>query len=73
MIEPINGQTEKNNGTSNTINDVDWPGLRAAAVAIGIRKAARQAARDLPPDERERFVQLVSLVVPARIGLNNAR
>jgi hypothetical protein len=29
----------------------------AAAVAIGIRKAARQAARDLPPDERERFVE----------------
>ena len=36
---------------------VDWSGLRAAAVAIGIRKAARQAARDLPPDEQERFVQ----------------
>jgi len=39
------------------VNDVDWPGLRAAAVAIGIRPAARQAARDLPPHERERFVQ----------------
>src|SRR5262245_36134210 len=39
------------------MNDVDWPGLRAATVAIGIRKAARQAARDLPPDEQERFVQ----------------
>src|SRR5436190_19326276 len=37
--------------------DIDWPGLRAAAVAIGIRAAARQAAQDLPPDERERFVQ----------------
>lgn len=37
--------------------DIDWPGLRAAAVAVGIRKAARQAARDLPSDERERFVQ----------------
>jgi len=37
--------------------EIDWPGLRAAAVAIGIRKAARQAARDLPPDEQERFVQ----------------
>jgi len=53
MIQAKNGQAEKNNGTSNTINDVDWPGLRAAAVAIGIRKAARQAARDLPPDEQE--------------------
>jgi hypothetical protein len=37
--------------------EIDWPGLRAAAVAIGIRPAARQAARNLPPDEQERFVQ----------------
>jgi hypothetical protein len=37
--------------------EIDWAGLRAAAVAIGIRKAARQAARDLPPDEQERFIQ----------------
>jgi len=37
--------------------EIDWAGLRAAAVAIGIRPAARQAARHLPPDERERFVQ----------------
>jgi hypothetical protein len=37
--------------------EIDWPGLRAAAVAIGIRPAARQAARDLPPDEQERFIQ----------------
>jgi hypothetical protein len=37
--------------------DIDWPGLRAAAVAIGIRRAARQAARDLPLNEQERFVQ----------------
>jgi hypothetical protein len=39
------------------LEDVDWAGLRAAAVAIGIRRAARQAARDLPPDEQERFIQ----------------
>jgi len=38
-------------------DEIDWPGLRAAAVAVGIRQAARQAARDLPPDEQERFVQ----------------
>jgi hypothetical protein len=38
-------------------DEIDWPGLRAAAVAIGIRRAARQAAQDLPPDEQERFVQ----------------
>ena len=37
--------------------EIDWPGLRAAAVAIWIRKAARHAARDLPPDEQERFIQ----------------
>jgi hypothetical protein len=37
--------------------EIDWAGLRAAAVAVGIRKAAREAARDLPPDEQERFVQ----------------
>ena len=37
--------------------DIDWSGLRAAAVAIGIRPAARQAAQDLPLDERERFIQ----------------
>jgi len=37
--------------------EIDWNGIRAAAVAIGIRKAARHAARDLPPDEQERFVQ----------------
>ena len=37
--------------------EIDWAGLRAAAVAIGIRQAARQAARDLPTDEQDRFVQ----------------
>jgi hypothetical protein len=37
--------------------EIDWAGLRAAAVAIGIRRAARQAANELPPDEKERFVQ----------------
>src|SRR5262245_17044895 len=57
MIEPKNGQLQRDIPTSRTVNDVDWPGLRAAAVAVGIRKAARQAARDLPPDEQERFVQ----------------
>jgi hypothetical protein len=53
MIEQKNGQTQRNI----SLDDVDWSGLRAASVAIGIRKAARQAARDLPPDEQERFVQ----------------
>jgi hypothetical protein len=39
--------------------EIDWAGLRAAAVAIGIRRAARQAVHDLPPDEQERFVERV--------------
>src|SRR5262245_25999796 len=39
------------------LEEIDWAGLRAAAVAVGIRKAARQAARDLLPAEQERFVQ----------------
>jgi hypothetical protein len=55
MIDAINGQTSsKRNGCA---QEIDWAGLRAAAVAIGIRRAARQAAHDLPPDERERFLQ----------------
>jgi hypothetical protein len=37
--------------------EIDWAGIRAAAVAIGIRPAARQAAHDLLPDEQERFIQ----------------
>src|SRR5215813_4034974 len=57
MSESNNDQAQKNIRTSHTVNDVDWSGLRAAAVAIGIRPAARQAARDLPPDEQERFIQ----------------
>src|SRR5262245_5237495 len=38
---------------------IDWPGIRANAVLIGVREAARQAARDLPPREKERFVDRV--------------
>ena len=57
MIEPKNCQTQKNIRTSRAVNDVDWPGLRAAAVTIGIRAAARQAGRDLPPDEQERLLR----------------
>jgi hypothetical protein len=54
MSETNNGLSSKPNGSP---QDIDWPGLRAAVVAIGIRPAARQAAQDLPPDERERFIQ----------------
>lgn len=38
---------------------IDWAGIRAAAVLMGVREAARQAAQDLPPDEQERFVERV--------------
>ena len=39
--------------------DIDWPGIRAAAVVIGIRAAARNASSDLPPVEQKRFVERV--------------
>jgi hypothetical protein len=40
---------------------IDWPGIRAAAVAIGnVYEAARRAAIDLPADEVRRFVERVS-------------
>ncbi len=39
--------------------DVDWPGIRALAVLVGVREAARRAAEPLPENERERFVDRV--------------
>lgn len=39
--------------------NIDWPGIRANAVLIGVREAARQAAVNLPPDEQNRFVKRV--------------
>src|SRR5258708_40366630 len=36
---------------------IDWPGIRAAAVALGVREALRQAAKDLSPYEQNRFVE----------------
>lgn len=38
---------------------IDWPGIRAAAVVIGVRAAARQAASNLSADEQDRFVERV--------------
>lgn len=38
---------------------IDWSGIRAAALVIGVREAARQAGRDLPSDEQNRFVERV--------------
>ena len=37
----------------------DWPSIRAAAVMVGVRQAARQAAANLPEVERNRFVERV--------------
>jgi hypothetical protein len=55
MIEPNNGEASSSRNSCS--QQIDWPGLRAAAVAIGIRPAAREAAQDLPPHEGERFIQ----------------
>ena len=41
------------------LSAIDWPGIRAAAVAIGVREAARQAGSNLPPDELVRFTERV--------------
>jgi hypothetical protein len=38
---------------------IDWPGIRTLAVTIGVREAARQVGRDLPPDEQNRFIERV--------------
>lgn len=35
---------------------IDWPGIRAASVSLGIRGAARRAASNLSDKEQERFV-----------------
>lgn len=40
-------------------DQIDWPGIRANAVLIGVREAARQAGANLPPVEQERFVMRV--------------
>jgi hypothetical protein len=37
-------------------HQIDWAGIRANAVSMGIRAAARAAAVNLPDIERERFV-----------------
>lgn len=40
---------------------IDWAGIRAAAIALdNVSEAARRAAANLPPDERERFREAVS-------------
>jgi hypothetical protein len=39
--------------------EIDWAGIRANAVAIGVREAARQVSSHLPPVEQKRFVDRV--------------
>lgn len=41
---------------ANVPQSIDWPGIRTLAVTIGVREAARQVGRDLPPVELARFV-----------------
>lgn len=48
--------TVKDKVSSDPMDKIDWSGIRAAAVTIGIREAARQAAANLTPIEQERFV-----------------
>jgi hypothetical protein len=38
-------------------DNIDWSGLRAAAVAIGIRPACRQATADMSPEDAARFTE----------------
>jgi hypothetical protein len=40
-------------------DEIDWPGIRANAVHVGVREAARQAGADLSPIEQNRFVERV--------------
>ena len=40
-------------------SDINWPEIRAAAIALGVREAARQASKHLPPLEQKRFVNRV--------------
>jgi len=45
--------TNPNNGA------IDWSGIRAAAVTLGIRRAARNAAKGLPADQAKRLVDRI--------------
>ena len=38
---------------------VDWSGIRAAAVVMGVRAAARKAADNLPEHQQKRFINRV--------------
>lgn len=42
-------------------HQIDWSGIRAAAIALqSVRDAARRASAHLPPDEQNRFIERVN-------------
>lgn len=41
------------------MDGIDWPGIRAAAIAVGIREAARQAAASQPPEDQQRLISRI--------------
>ncbi len=53
---------------------IDWPGIRAAAVALNsVRDAAMRAASQLPPIEQQRFVERVNKRAYRERWLDQAR
>lgn len=40
-------------------DEIDWAGIRAASVVVGVREAARQASTHLSTEEQTRFVERV--------------
>jgi hypothetical protein len=54
--------------------NIDWPGIRAAAIALNsARAAAVQAAALLPPEERQRFIHRVNKRAYRERWLSKAR
>ena len=62
MSQGNNGQSLPQRGSHiGASGEIDWPGLRAAAVALqSVRLAAIKASVHLPPDEQRRFVERVN-------------
>ena len=63
MSQSDKGDSLSQQGRFRTLsrNEIDWPGIRAAAVALNsVRLAAIKASAHLPPDEQRRFVERVN-------------
>src|SRR5215467_722914 len=74
MSESDNGHAQRTIRTSHSVNDVDWSGVRAAAVALqSVRLAAIKASAHLPPDEQRRFVERVNKRAYRERWLDKAR